>query len=115
MASLSLLDADVQSSDAPLVFLGRTNDLSPGGLGMVLPSTTIDERFCSGSNRLILSLFLPDGVIGMEVNPVRCERLASPFMGQGYLLGTRITKVDDRAQFDRYLNTLSGKDHRLHR
>ncbi|HEU5460344.1 MAG TPA: hypothetical protein VFU83_07605, partial [Pyrinomonadaceae bacterium] len=84
------------------------------GLGMVLPSTIIDERFCSGSNRLILSLFVPDGVIAMEVSPVRCERLASSYHGNSYLLGTRITKVDDRAQFDRYLDTLSG-DHRLHR
>ena len=108
MASLSLLDNDVQNSDSSLVFLGRTHDLSAAGLGMVLPSTMIDERFCSGSNRLILSLHVPDGVIAMEVSPVRCERLASPFMGYGYLLGTRITKVDDRAQFERYLDTLSG-------
>ena len=109
MASLSLLDNDVQTTDSPLVFLGRTQDVSAAGLAMFLPSTTIDERFCSGANRLILSLYLPDGVVGMEVSPVRCERLASPFMGQGYLLGTRITKVDDRAQFDRYLETLSGR------
>ena len=109
MASLSLLDNDVHSTDSPLVFLGRTHDLSAAGLAMVLPSTTIDERFCSGSNRLILSLYLPDGVIGMEVSPVRCERLDSPFFGNGYLLGTRITKIDDRAQFNRYLETLSGK------
>jgi hypothetical protein len=115
MASLSLLDNDVQTADSSLVFLGRTHDLSPAGLGMVLPSTIIDERFCSGANRLILSLFLPNGVIGMEVSPVRCERLASPYVGEGYLLGTKITKIDDRAQFERYLAGLSGKNHRLHR
>ena len=115
MASLSLLDNDVQSSDSPLVFLGRTHDLSAAGLAMVLPSTIIDERFCSGANRLILSLYLPNGVIGMEVSPVRCERLDSPFLGNGYLLGTKITKIDDRAQFNRYLETLSGKSHRLHK
>ena len=108
MASLSLLDNDVQSSDSPLVFLGRTHDLSAAGLAMVLPSTIIDERFCSGANRLILSLYLPSGVIGMEVSPVRCERLDSPFLGNGYLLGTKITRIDDRAQFERYLATLSG-------
>jgi hypothetical protein len=108
MASLSLLDSDVQSTDSPLVFLGRTHDLSAAGLAMVLPSTIIDERFCSGGNRLILSLYLPNGVIGMEVSPVRCERLDSPFLGNGYLLGTKITKIDDRVQFNRYLETLSG-------
>jgi hypothetical protein len=75
---------------------------------MVLPSTIIDERFCSGSNRLNLSLHLPSGVVGMEVSPVRCERLTSPYMTHGYLLGTRITNVDDRARFERYLETLSA-------
>lgn len=115
VANLSFLDADVHGSDSSLIFLGRTHDLSAGGMAMVLPSTTIDERFCSGSNRLNLSLHLPDGVIDMEVSPVRCERLDGPYFGQGYLLGTRITNVKDRAQFDRYLDTLSGVNHRLHR
>ena len=115
VADLSFLDNDVQGSNSSLIFLGRTHDVSAGGMAMVLPSTTIDERFCSGSNRLNLSLHVPDGVINMEVSPVRCERLNGPYFGQGYLLGTRITKVGDRAQFDRYLDTLSGANHRLHR
>jgi PilZ domain-containing protein len=108
VASLSILDNDIQNSHPSLVFLGRTQDLSATGIGMVLPSTIIDERFCSGSNRLNLSLHLPGGVVGMEVSPVRCERLTSPYMTHGYLLGTRITNVDDRARFERYLETLSG-------
>jgi hypothetical protein len=108
VAGLSLLDSDVQNSDSSLVFLGRTHDLSAGGLGMVLPSTIIDERFCTGTNRLNLSLHVPGGVIEMEVSPVRCERLSGTYAGQGYLLGTRITNVDDRAQFERYLESLSA-------
>ena len=108
MANLSLLDSEVESADSSLVFLGRTQDLSAGGLGMVLPSTIIDERFCSGTNRLNLSLHAPGGVIGLEVSPVRCERLTSPYAGNGYLLGTRITNVQDRARFEQYLETLSG-------
>ena len=82
-ATLSLLDNDVQNCESSLVFLGRTHDLSAGGMGMVLPSTIIDERFCSGGNRLNLSLHVPGGVIGMEVSPVRCERLTGPYVGQG--------------------------------
>jgi hypothetical protein len=108
VADLSLLDNDVQNSDSSLIFLGRTHDVSAAGLGMVLPSTIIDERFCSGGNRLNLSLHVPGGVIGLEVSPVRCERLNTPYSGQGYLLGTRITNVDDRAQFEKYLDSLSG-------
>src|SRR5262249_31170276 len=69
VANLSLLDNDVECADSSLVFLGRTHDLSAGGLGMVLPSTIIDERFCSGTNRLNLSLHAPGGVISLEVSP----------------------------------------------
>src|SRR5690349_3034240 len=106
-ATLSLLDNDVQNCDSSLIFLGRTHDLSAAGMGMVLPSTIIDERFCSGTNRLNLSLHVPGGgVIGMEVSPVRCERLTGPYVSQGYLLGTEITNVDDRARFEQYLDTL---------
>jgi len=113
-ATLSLLDNDVQNCESSLVFLGRTHDLSAGGMGMVLPSTIIDERFCSGSNRLNLSLHVPGGVIGMEVNPVRCERLTGPYVGHGYLLGTEITSVDDRARFEQYLETLTTTSPRVH-
>jgi hypothetical protein len=113
-ADLSLLDNDVQNSDSSLIFLGRTHDLSAAGLGMVLPSTIIDERFCSGTNRLNLSLHVPGGVIGLEVSPVRCERLTSPYAGQGYLLGTKITNVEDRGRFEKYLETLSGNKPRIY-
>jgi hypothetical protein len=106
-ASLSLLDNDVQNCDSSLVFLGRTHDLSAAGLGMILPSTIIDERFCTGSNRLNLSLHVPGGVIALEVCPVRCERLNTAYSGNGYLLGTRITNVVNRDQFDKYLETLA--------
>ena len=114
VANLSFLDVEVRDSESSLIFLGRTHDLSPAGLAMVLPSTIIDERFCSGSNRLNLSLHSPRGVIDLEVSPVRCERLNGAYGGQGYLLGTRITNVEDREKFDRYLGTLSGINHRLH-
>jgi PilZ domain len=108
VADLSLLDSEVRNSDSSLVFLGRTHDLSAGGIGMVLPSTIIDERFCTGTNRLNLSLHIPGGVIALEVSPVRCERLIGAYASQGYLLGTKITNVDDRAQFEQYLESIAG-------
>ena len=114
MATLSLLDNDVENCDASLVFLGRTHDLSAGGMGMVLPSTTIDERFCTGANRLNLSLHVPGGAISMEVSPVRCERLDGPYAGQGCLLGTKITSIEDRARFERYLDTLTSSSGSIH-
>ena len=114
VAGLSLLDNDVEPSESSLVFLGRTHDLSSAGLCMVLPSTIIDERFCSGANRLNLSLHVPGGVIGLEVSPVRCERLNTAYSGQGYLLGTKITNVENRAQFEKYLESMASFDHRSH-
>ncbi len=114
MATLSLLDNDVQNCESSLVFLGRTHDLSAAGMCMVLPSTVIDERFCTGTNRLNLSLHVPGGVIGLEVSPVRCERLVGSYVGHGYLLGTKITNVDDPGKFESYLATLSGTSQRLH-
>lgn len=107
-ATLSLLDNDVTDVFPTLVFLGRTSDLSAAGLAMVLPATTIDERFCSGSNKLKLSLYLPEAVVDLEVSPVRCERLTDPYSVQGYLLGTRITNVEHREPFEQYLERLSG-------
>lgn len=115
MANLSLLDNDAENSESSLIFLGRTHDLSPAGLGMILPSTIIDERFCSGSNKLNLSLHVPGGgVISLEVSPVRCERLNTAYSTQGYLLGTKITNVEDRDQFEKYLESLSTFNHRSH-
>src|ERR1043166_7003303 len=70
-ANLSLLDNDAYDADSNLIFYGQINDLSAVGLAMVLPATIIDERFCSGANRLKLSLHLPQGIIGLEVAPVR--------------------------------------------
>ena len=106
-ANLSLLDNDAYDGDSNLIFFGQTSDLSAAGLAMVLPATIIDERFCSGSNRLKLSLHLPDGIVGLEVTPVRCERLSDPFSVRGYLLGTKITNVEQRESFERYLESVS--------
>lgn len=108
-ANLSLLDNDAYDAESNLIFYGQINDLSAVGLAMVLPATIIDERFCSGSNRLKLSLHLPQGIIGLEVAPVRCERLTDAYSVQGYLLGTKITKVEHPESFERYLDSVSGQ------
>lgn len=108
-ANLSLLDNDAYDAESPLVFFGQTSDLSAIGLAMVLPATIIDERFCTESNRLKLSLHSPDGVIGLEVAPVRCERLTDAYSVNGYLLGTKITNVEHRESFERYLESVSGQ------
>jgi hypothetical protein len=108
-ANLSLLDNDAYDAESPLIFFGQTSDLSAVGLAMVLPATIIDERFCTDEHRLKLSLHLPQGIIGLEVAPVRCERLSDAYSVRGYLLGTKITNVDQRESFERYLESVSGQ------
>lgn len=107
LADLSLLDADAGEPLESLIFMGETSDLSTAGLAMILPSMIIDERFCGGDNRLNLSLHLPDGVIRLEVTPVRCERITGTNSAHGYLLGTKITDVKQRDRFERYIERLS--------
>ena len=107
LADLSLLDTDAGEPLESLIFMGQTSDLSAAGLAMIIPATIIDERFCDGDNRLSLSLHLPDGVIGLEVTPVRCERITGVNSAQGYLLGTRITDVKQRDRFERYIERMS--------
>ena len=107
LADLSLLDADAGEPLESLIFMGQTSDLSAGGLAMIIPSTIIDERFCGGDHRLNIALHLPDGVIKLEVSPVRCEQIPGINSTRGYLLGTKITNVKQRDEFERYIERLT--------
>ncbi|HEX6047481.1 MAG TPA: hypothetical protein VFZ22_23525 [Pyrinomonadaceae bacterium] len=107
LADLSLLDADAGEPLESLIFMGQTSDLSAAGLALIIPSTIIDERFCGGDHRLNIALHLPEGVVKLEVSPVRCERITGVNSAQGYLLGTKITNVKQRDQFERYIERIS--------
>ena len=107
--SLSILDTEVQSEDQSLIFLGRTRDISAGGLALVLPSTLIDERYCNDESRLQLLLHLPTGRVNLEVSAVRCVPLRGDDNVMGYLLGAQILSIDDdRDEYDDYLRSISG-------
>jgi hypothetical protein len=107
-ASLAILDFDAPPLEQPLVFFGRTTDLSTNGLAMVLPSTSIDERCCVSETRLQLSLHLPTGSVTLEVNPVRCEPLRDRDTALGYLVAAQILSIDDnRDEYDDYLRSIT--------
>jgi len=107
-ANLSILDTEAPSSSDSLVFLGRTKDLSAGGLAFVLPSIQIDERFCGGGSRLRLSLYLPTGSVQLEVTPVRCEPLNPHNTGKGYFIAAQILSIDDQRDiYDGYLRSVT--------
>jgi hypothetical protein len=110
VADLSLLDSGAELAAEPLIFFGQTRDLSSTGLGLVLPSTPIDENYCDESNLLKLSLHLPSGVVDLEVNPVRCFPLDESDTAMGYLMGARIISISGQVEeFERYLDSFSGQ------
>ena len=107
-ANLTILDSDATPSVASLVFLGRTKDLSAGGLAFVLPSLQIDERFCTETSRVGLRVFLPTGSVQLEVMPVRCEPLNPDNVARGYFIAAQILSIDDqRDVYDNYLRSVT--------
>jgi hypothetical protein len=107
-ANLTILDSDATPSVASLVFLGRTRDLSAGGLAFVLPSLQIDEKFCAETTRVRLRVYLPTGSVNLEVMPVRCEPLNPENVARGYFIAAQILSIDDqRDVYDNYLRSVT--------
>jgi hypothetical protein len=110
IANLSILDSDAGPLPEPLIFLGVTKDLSAEGLGVILPSASISENYCSETKGLKLSLYLPDGAVALEVRPVRCVPIDENDTSGGFLMGAEIIGVNEhREEFERYLRALSSK------
>lgn len=108
ITSLTILDNDAAESDERLVFSGRISDLSLGGLGIVLPSAPIDERFCTDRHQITVRIFPPHGPIQLQLIPSRCVSIRSPAFNKGYLLAGKI--ISSEEQYSDYLNTLSPRD-----
>ena len=110
IANLSILDSDAGPHPEPLIFLGVTKDLSAEGLGVIVPSASISENYCSETKGLKLSLYLPDGAVALEVRPVRCVPIDENDTSRGFLMGAEIIGVNEhREEFERYLRALSNQ------
>jgi len=108
IVNLSILDSDAGPHPEPLIFLGVTKDLSAEGLGIIVPSASISENYCSETKGLKLSLYLPDGAVALEVRPVRCVPIDENDTNRGFLMGAEIIGVNEhREEFERYLRALS--------
>lgn len=106
IASLTILDNDAAESDDQLTFSGLTTDLSLEGLGVVLPSAPIDERFCTGTHQVTVRLHLPHGPAKLQIVPARCVSFRAANV-TGYLLAGRI--VSSEEQYADYLKTLTPR------
>ena len=83
---------------------GVTRDASASGLALALPSVRVGGRYLT-DGELAVRLELPDGELELRVQPVSYERLPPDDPETGYLIGARITVIDDaaRARFESLL------------
>ena len=91
---------------------GHTLDLSPTGLGLLVPDIHLGEYHLVGGNRsLNIKLELPFGPIEMRVTPIRYETLEEDENRTGYVIGAKIAEMseEDRATFTAYISSLSAK------
>lgn len=105
---VSLLE---ERAGAPPTLAGHTRDVSSTGLGVVLPSIRVGERYLAGEGQTLrVVLRLPDAQVRLYATPVRYERFDPGDAEAGYLIGLRLTGGDerDRAAYDTYLSTLKA-------
>jgi hypothetical protein len=79
---------------------------------LIVPAIRIGEHYLVGEDRrLHLKLELPTGPVELTVSPVRYESLEDDPQETGYVIGVRITDMNegDRERFHEYLRTLLSK------
>jgi len=92
---------------------GHTLDVSPGGMGLVVPAIRIGEHYLTGEDRrLHVKLELPGGPVEMYVAPVRYEGLEEDQLEKGYVIGARIIEMsqEDRSHFEEYVRKVLRKE-----
>jgi len=110
--SISIFDAKLsreQLEHAPYLE-GDTSDLSASGLGLLVPTVRINDRYLTATDQTLhLLLELPTGRIEMRVAPVRYEQLEREGASAGYLIGVHIAEMSDkdRSLFENYLQSLT--------
>jgi len=105
-ASVVLLGPKGEAVTKPLE--GHTRDVSACGLALVLPAVRVGDRYLAGEEQTLgVTLRLPAATVRLRGTPARYERLDDEGAGAGYLIGLRITEMDerDRAAFDEYLKS----------
>lgn len=88
-----------------------TRDLSRTGIAVVAPAIRVGERYLTDS---VLRVVLehPTGPLELTAAPARYEQLDETDGERGYLIGLRITAMDDadRARYERHLKELGARN-----
>jgi hypothetical protein len=107
--TLSLADPRTSSNGSRRLpsLEGHTLDVSTDGVGLLVPAIRIGEHYLVGNERkLHLKLDLPDGLIELNVVPVRYESLEEDASDSGYVIGARIIEISDsdRIRLDQFVS-----------
>jgi hypothetical protein len=95
VSSLKVESGDVLQEAAEIV--GETLNLSETGLAVSVPSNRIGNRYLNVIGcKLYVTLSLPGALVQMHATPKWCSRLALEEKSDSYLIGLRVTEMDDR-------------------
>lgn len=75
----------------PLTLYGHTRDLSPSGLGVVIPAADIGPRHSGEALPARVKVGLPGGGVEVEAEAVHWAPLNEMGLGRGVLIGVRVT------------------------
>lgn len=106
--SVSLLDSRRAAARVPNAsdMSGYLRDISKTGLSLVVPSLRFGNRFLvSGHDPLRVMVELPNGIVNIQVAPVRYDKLHEKQSDRKYLIGARIMQMteSDRRHLTQYM------------
>ena len=88
----ALLDQEIGTGSlGPLTLYGHTHDLSPSGLGVVIPAADVGPRHSGEALPARVKVGLPTGGVEVEAEAVHWGPLGELGLGSGVLLGVKFT------------------------
>ena len=88
----AILDRELGTGSlGPLTLYGHTRDLSPSGLGVVIPAADIGPRHSGEALPARVKVRLPGGGVEVEAEAVHWAPLDEMGLGRGVLIGVRVT------------------------
>lgn len=88
----AILDRELGTGSlGPLTLYGHTRDLSPSGLGIVIPAADMGPRHSGERLPARVRVGLPGGGVEVEAEAVHWAPLDDMGLGRGVLIGVRVT------------------------
>ena len=88
----AILDREIGTGSlGPLTLYGHTRDLSPSGLGIVIPAADIGPRHSGEHLPARVRVWLTGGSVEVEAEAVHWAPLGEMGLGVGVLIGVRVT------------------------